>query len=391
MEARPSAFFGTAPAGARRPLPRLHKTWASPGSAYEVELRSAHEIGADLDAWRDLAARSIEPALFADPDLLLPALQHLPDGRQISLLLVWEPAAPARVLRALLPVLMPRIPLAPGEVCLWQPAGFPVGAALLDRERAAAVLGAALSFCASRGQRCASLAAKSLAAEGLLAEALRAAAAASRRRIERLGASHGIACATRLQDDEALKPEHDRRGRIAQARTPAQIRDAVESFLALDAAQAKARGAAALIQNAGTASFVRTMTRQLARRGLCRLDLVRRGGSPVAATIVLEDRSTLWLWRAAALPEHAGETDRLAAASAARARRTGKRLMICDVAAVSAPAAAALGLEPPALVDLRVSTRPGRSAGAAAIRLKTRLERHLRHVAAAGLHRLERA
>src|SRR5215212_11980060 len=129
---RSAPFFGTGPVSPRPAPRRLRPAWTQPGGVYEVELRTAHEIGADLAAWRALAERSVEPALFADPDVLLPALQHLPDGRQISLILVWQPAAPARLLRGLFPVAMQRIPLAPGEVRLWQPAGFPVSAALLD-------------------------------------------------------------------------------------------------------------------------------------------------------------------------------------------------------------------------------------------------------------------
>jgi Acetyltransferase (GNAT) domain len=389
MEARSAPFFGTGPVSPRPAPRRLRPAWTQPGGVYEVELRTAHEIGADLAAWRALAERSVEPALFADPDVLLPALQHLPDGRQISLILVWQPAAPARLLRGLFPVAMPRIPLAPGEVRLWQPAGFPVSAALLDSERPAAVVAAVLSFCAARGQRCAGLAATALPVEGPLAEGLRTAAAASRRHLERLSPRHGVATAAAFAADEW--PSRDPQLRLTQARTPGQVRDAVETFLVLDAAAAKERGTAALIQDAGTASFIRTMTRQLARRGLCRLDLVCRGAKPVAASVVLESAEALWLWRAAGAPGSGRGADRIVSAAAARARRAGKRLMLCDGAPVSTEAAAALALKPLALVDLLVSTRPGHSAGAAAIRLKTRIERRMRQAAAAGRDRLARA
>ena len=239
MEARSAPFFGTGPVSPRPAPRRLRPAWTRPGGGYEVELRTAQEIGADLAAWRALADRSVEPALFADPDVLLPALQHLPDGRQVSLILVWQPAAPARVLRGPFPVAMPRIPLAPGEVRLWRPAGFPVCAALLDSERPAAVLAAVLSFCAARGQRCAGLAATALPAEGPLAESLRTVAAASRRRLERLSPRHDVATATAFVTDEW--PSRDPQLRLAQARTPGQVRDAVETFLVLDAAAAKER------------------------------------------------------------------------------------------------------------------------------------------------------
>ncbi|MFL5166111.1 MAG: hypothetical protein ACJ8D8_07875, partial [Microvirga sp.] len=98
-----------------------------------------------------------------------------------------------------------------------------------------------------------------------------------------------------------------------------------------------------------------------------------------------------WLWRAAGAPGSGRGADRIVSAAAARARRAGKRLMLCDGTPVSAEAAAALALKPLALVDLLVSTRPGHSAGAAAIRLKTRIERRMRQAAAAGRDRLARA
>jgi hypothetical protein len=172
-------------------------------------------------------------------------------------------------------------------------------------------------------------------------------------------------------------------------RTPAEVRDAVESFLALEAAEAKAHGGRALIQDPGLASFVRTMTRQLARRGRCRVETLRDGTETVAAGLVLDGADAVWLWRAAA-PDVA-HADRLAAAAAARARRIRKRLIVPAEVPVSEEMAAALGLQPVALADLLVSTRPGRSPAAAAVRLKARIDRRLRQAAAAGLQRLARA
>src|SRR4051794_41826411 len=68
MEARSAPLFGTGPVSPRPAPRRLRPAWTQPGGGYEVELRTAHEIGADLEAWRALAERSVEPALFADPD-----------------------------------------------------------------------------------------------------------------------------------------------------------------------------------------------------------------------------------------------------------------------------------------------------------------------------------
>src|SRR5690242_8531183 len=100
MEARSLGDSGSIPARERRPE---RAPAARPGAiadgAYAVELRAAAEMQGDLEAWRALAQRAVEPSLAAEPEVLLPAMQHLPDGRHAVLLLVWQKAAAGRVLR----------------------------------------------------------------------------------------------------------------------------------------------------------------------------------------------------------------------------------------------------------------------------------------------------
>jgi hypothetical protein len=169
-------------------------------------------------------------------------------------------------------------------------------------------------------------------------------------------------------------------------RAGAQVRDAVESFLVVDAADAKVRGRMALIEDAGIASFIRTMTRQLARRSQCRVEALRANGETVAAAIVLHGTDAVWLWRSAGRD---GELDLLIGAITAEAGRAGKRLIIANEVRVAPEIAAAL--EPLAVADLLVSTRMGLSPSAAVTRLKTRIDRRLRAAASGGLQRLMRA
>src|SRR4051812_48628847 len=158
MEAGSSGVSGSIPAQARRPERGFAaRAGAMADGAYAVELRTAAEIQGELEAWRALAQRAVEPSLFGEPEVLLPAMQHLPDGRQVVLLLVWQAGAAGRALRGLFPVVMPRVPLAPGEIRLWQPGLLGFGMPLVDEERPAEVVAAALSFCASRGARYGSL------------------------------------------------------------------------------------------------------------------------------------------------------------------------------------------------------------------------------------------
>src|SRR4051794_15208651 len=187
MEARFSGVAGSIPARDGRPeRVSAARAGASADGAYAVELRAAADIQGDLEAWRALGRRAVEPSLFAEPDVLLPAMQHLADGRQAGLLLVWQKGAAGRALRGLFPVVMPRVPLAPGEIRLWQPALLGFGMPLVDEERPAEIVAAALSFCASRGARYGSLMLPRLPAQGPLAEALAAMSRSSARRLERL-------------------------------------------------------------------------------------------------------------------------------------------------------------------------------------------------------------
>lgn len=384
MEARSSIFFPTAPLGARTLAPRERPVWTPANGAFQIELRAPGEIAADFDAWQALAARALEPAPFAEPEMLLPALQHLSEGRQAALLLVWQQAGHARLLRGLFPVVMPRLPIAPGEVRLWRPPGFPLAPALLDRDQPGPVLEAVFAFCAARGARCSSFVFSGVATRGALAATVKG----GRRRSELLALPvlWAASVAPAAQAAPAACPRSAEK--IVRARSPAQIRDAVESFLVLEAREAKARGAMALIEDAGAASFIRTMTRQLARRGQCRVETLRRDGGTSAATVLLDGPDALWLWRGAGRDDALGL---LAEAAAAEAMRAGKRLILSPDVHFTRATAEALALEPLAVADLLVSTRTGLSPSAAVTRLKTRIDRRLRAVASGGLQRLMRA
>lgn len=385
METRSGApappFFGTASIAPPRAAIRAKPAWVADGGC-EVELRGAAEAAAEIDAWRSLARRALEPSLFAEPELLLPALQHLPGGRQVGLMLIWQAGNGGRVLLGLMPVMSPRLPVVPGEVRLWRPEFLPVAPALVDREHSETVLRAVLSFCATRGPRWAALALPALPLDSGLS---RAASSIERRTRGRPSPSPLLA----TPEGGALVSRADRQSLVARARLPAQIRDAVETFLLLEAAGAKARGRAALIQDCGAASFLRSATRQLARRRKCRVELLHRDEEPAAAAILLESAGASWLWQAAT-PDGGPLPETLVLSAAASAGRRRKRLIV-RAAAVSAGTAAALGLEPLPLVDLAVPTRPGLSAAAAIGRMRSRIDEGLRAIARSGTQRVLRA
>src|SRR5215207_10123822 len=112
--------------------------------------------------------------------------------------------------------------------------------------------------------------------------------------------------------------------RIERAQEPRSVRDAIEEFLVLEALE---RGRTALVQDVGTATFVRTMTHELARSRRCRVDVMRIGGRPVAAAIILKSAQRAWLWKIACDDRLAAcASDALLALEGARTRRKHMRL-----------------------------------------------------------------
>jgi hypothetical protein len=295
MDARSSDHLGAGPlfppvVGMRR-LPRMTGREA----ALEVEIRRPGEMRDIVDPWRRLARNPLEPNLFADPDYLLPALQHLPAGRQSFVVCVWQGQAQGGILRGLVPVVGGRSFMASRDLRVWQPAFADAGACLLARETAEEAIEAVLADLAGRGTG-AGLLFPQLAPDGPTAAVLRAVARRTQRRLDVLEPPEAPATVFSVPDPAATAQAQRSFGgqedvRIERARDPRAVRNAVEEFLAL---QASGEGDRALIRDVGTASFIRTMTRQMAKSRHCRVDVVRVGGMPVAATILLKQEKCIW-------------------------------------------------------------------------------------------------
>ena len=374
MDARSAEFTnrGSVRPGGRKGRPkdiagRTH-------GAYEVELRSGIDVAVPEEAWRALAERALERNVFADPDMLLAAMQHLPDGRQAALVLVWQETPLGRVLRGLIPVLTPRLSLMLGEIRVWRPKLMPLPGVLIDRERPREIVEAALSFLASRGSRCAGLLLPRVYDGGPLARTLAAAAAATGRPIESFAT---VPVLVARADAAAAMPEGCC---VERARTAREVRDALETFLVIEAAAARADAKPALLRDPGATSFLRTVTRHLARRRACRVEVMTVDGVPQAAAVVLETTDGAWLWQLAATPEGAPLVGELVASIEERARR--KPVFVADGVAELFPSLAP-DLDRLAASDILVATRPGGSAGALTVRLKERLGRRLRAFAGA--------
>jgi hypothetical protein len=255
---------------------------------------------------------------------------------------------------------------------------------LVDKDSAEAVLEAALAELAGRGAA-AGLLLPQVPLQGPFAAALRAVARRTQRPLDVLRPDERPAAVDRAEPP--VEPDRQWRrlrafgeARIERAREPRPVRDAVEEFLAVEAS---ARGNAALIQDVGTASFVRTMTRELARSRRCRVDVMRVGGKPVAAAIVLKSAHSAWLWRAACDRRFAPYApDALLALELARTRRNQTSLEIGDACGLwDDPMLDSLWRERTIRGDLLVAIRPGRSPAALPPPTRHRMVRTLRFIA----------
>ena len=307
LDPRPAARIDLPLSGALTDLAR-------PG-ALTCEILGVEAARRHYDAWIDLTKRALEPNVFFEPAFALAAAQHFAIARKPRFLMVWRQKAGVRQLVGLSPVLLPRRGL-PGRASLWRHDQSSSAVPLLDAAIAPAVFTAMLSAIAKEAQHVSALLIPRLPLHGAAAQVLRAAATGSGREL-RLYDEHQRAVFTRESSDpeqavaglSAKKHKELRRQwrrlaegaelRITSARTPAEVRQAAEEFLALEARGWKGRAGTALLGDPGLATFTRTALRALAAEGKCRIDLLLRAGVPIAAAVVLTSGGRAFYWKTA--------------------------------------------------------------------------------------------
>ena len=85
--------------------------------------------------------------------------------------------------------------------------------------------------------------------------------------------------------------------RVTSATTPAQVRDALEAFLAIEARGWKGAKGTALLNDPGLTAFTRAALRGMALEGKCAIHLLARHGQPIAGAIVLAAHGRAFYWK----------------------------------------------------------------------------------------------
>ncbi|MCJ2068242.1 GNAT family N-acetyltransferase [Methylobacterium sp. J-030] len=265
------------------PRPRQEPDRA-PG--WRVDLHRPGGVDADaVSAWRAMLIRNAVTDPLRDPDHLLPLAQHRPAGSRVAIALVWDRDAETGrdALQGVVPLAMPH-PVWGGRARPWQPADAEA-TALVERAAAEAV-----------------------------DRALRERLGALRRPIRLAGAAQPHRELPRIRPvptaDRSARPRSIPTASLIGIRpagweastcdirtvTEAQaVRDAVETFLALDARTARQP----IVADPAEASLVRVVSRLFGRRGALRVEFLRRAGELVAGTLHLGAGAASVPWRRA--------------------------------------------------------------------------------------------
>lgn len=303
VRSRPSAI-----AGAARNAPTRY-------SSLSVEVCGLMQAGDHDAAWRGLALRSLERNSFYEPDFALAAARHLRSASRPLFVMIRDLGLPpAQSLFGMFPVVMPRASFGSYDLFGWRHDQLALGTPLIDAERAPAVIATFFGWLSRQSSMVGGVMLPFIPEEGPTAAALKAFCEATGRTITRFG-THERAVLRAAQTFEAtlagalpgkkikelrrLRRRLEEKGEVSFVRhtDPRDVRDATELFLALEAKGWKGRNGTAFLQNATSATFLRSVTRSLAQRGECSVDVLRAGDAPAAIGLVIGSTGRSFYWK----------------------------------------------------------------------------------------------
>jgi CelD/BcsL family acetyltransferase involved in cellulose biosynthesis len=278
-------------------------------SAVDVHWMNFAELADDLDGWRGLTQRALEPNVFLDPAFALPAARRF--GRRLGVLA----AHSAGRLVGLLPGRVEGFAAARpvSTFVAWTHPFAPLSTPLIDRDLApetvAALLGALPRLRGTPQVALFPLLPEDGAVAQLIALHLRAGGRQTRRFARHMRASltpgegDGIGMLARKKQKD-LRRQRRRLGELGTfthtvARGETEVDTAIGEFLALETRGWKGRGRTAASNDAETARFFTEAITGLAADGKTRIDLLKLERETIAATITLTARDYAWFWKTA--------------------------------------------------------------------------------------------
>lgn len=287
----------------------------------------------DIDAWRDLVARALEPNVFLEPSFALAAAKYLPGGGEVGALLIRDGARLMGLVPGRVEGLAAGRPVA--TFVGWTHPYAPLSTPLLDGEAAKEVVGSVLQALpklpggpklilypfVNEDGAVARLRATELARKGISVSRfnphqramLRPAGDLGFTRDRQsivpksaradLGGGHPLASISggRLKELRRQRRRLGELGVLVHSRITQEpeIEAAIEAYLALEARGWKGRAGGAARSHAATREFLKTAVLALAEEGKARIDLLQLASKPIAAAITLFSGGRAWFWKTA--------------------------------------------------------------------------------------------
>jgi CelD/BcsL family acetyltransferase involved in cellulose biosynthesis len=282
-------------------------------NALAVEWRPLSDLEPIADAWRELAARALEPNVFYEPAFAQPAAQIF--SRDAGALLVWSGTSPRKLLGFFPGRIEPRryglkLPVLVG----WTHAYAPLGTPLVEREAAEPVIAAWLAHLADDPELPGLVLLPFLPVDGPFATALDAIV----RRAQMPVADFNTHQRAQLVPDgdrlfyvERTLGQHKhkelrryvrRLGDIGAllfttATEPETVAAAIEDFFKLEMRGWKGKAGTAASLHDGIRNFITAAVAGLAAEGKVAINRIFIDGSAIAVTITLRSADTAWFWK----------------------------------------------------------------------------------------------
>jgi CelD/BcsL family acetyltransferase involved in cellulose biosynthesis len=278
-------------------------------AVFETEVATAADAVRYAGDWKDLALRCLEPNIFFEAEFALPALAYLRGGTSARIVFVWERAAAARRLVAVLPIALQRKPL--GGLCrAWVHKQAVLGVPLLDRAWAQEACEAMLAAIACAYPRLAVLLLPLIPTKGPTFAVLQKSAARGNRELALFDQHERAVLLAPFNEPLSASAAGElrrQRRRLAESGPLSyrrrqdldDIQGAMEEFLALEAQGWKGRRKSALAGAPGTAAFARSIPERMGAAGKIAIDSLELAGRAIAMGIVLRSGDRAFFWKIA--------------------------------------------------------------------------------------------
>ncbi len=276
---------------------------------------AGYDLVEELD---HLCRRTVEPNVFFNPRFLAPAMPRL-DDREVRLAIMRDETGTGSRLRLLLPFTIekPAPVLGAPVIRAWSSPFSPFGVPLIDRDDPIGVIEDLFELLAlERLDLPPVLMLPDMPLDGSAARLLRTAAHGRDLPLHTMPVGERAVLESELDGEtylkKALRSHHHRefrrlKRRLADtgdlshtvARTPDEVREAAEAFLAIEASGWKGRTGSAMLVDRFQAAFAREAIDRLGENDMCRIHSLRLDGRVIASLVVFVEQGTAYTWKTA--------------------------------------------------------------------------------------------